>query len=267
MLARQRQDLILEEVRTRGAVKVSELVELLDVSDMTVRRDLDVLSDKGLLDKVHGGAAARQDRSVDEPGFEVKSMRALSEKESIARSAVTLVHPGMAVGVSAGTTTWTLAHLLRDVPALTIVTNSMRIADVFLGWQSQGQAPGRAPGQTVVLTGGIRTPSDALVGPVAVHALRSLHLDAVFLGVHGMDEAGGFTTPNLMESETNRALVDAARQLIVVADHTKWGVVGLSTIVGLEAAQVLVSDSGLPQAARDVLSSRVGRLILAENAA
>ena len=91
----------------------------------------------------------------------------------------------------------------------------MRVADVVL---SSGRSD-----QTVVLTGGIRTPSDALVGPVAVEALRSLHLDLVFLGVHGVDERSGFTTPNLMESETNRALVEAGRRLVVVADHTQVG--------------------------------------------
>ena len=94
----------------------------------------------------------------------------------------------------------------------------MRVADVVL---SSGR-----PDQTVVLTGGIRTPCDALVGPVAVEALRTLHLDLVFLGVHGMDERRASPRPNLMESETDRALVEAGRQLVVVADHSKWGVVG-----------------------------------------
>jgi DeoR/GlpR family transcriptional regulator of sugar metabolism len=116
--------------------------------------------------------------------------------------------------------------------------------------------------QTVVLTGGIRTPSDALVGPVAVEALRTLHLDVVFLGVHGMDERG-FTTPNLMESETDRALVEAGRQLVVVADHSKWGVVGLSTIVPLSDADVLITDDGLQPQAREVLGGQVGELVIA----
>jgi DeoR/GlpR family transcriptional regulator of sugar metabolism len=144
---------------------------------------------------------------------------------------------------------------VRDIPGLTVVTNSMRIADVVLS--------GGRSDQTVVLTGGIRTPSDALVGPIAVAALRTLHLDLVFLGVHGMDEAGGYTTPNLMESDTDRALVEAGRRLVVVADHSKWGTVGLSTIVPLSRADALVTDDGLPAQAREILESQVGELVLA----
>jgi DeoR/GlpR family transcriptional regulator of sugar metabolism len=254
-LASQRQALILDEVLRLGAVRVSTLVERLGVSDMTVRRDLDALARRGLVEKVHGGAVAVSGRSVDEPGFEAKQVRAQDEKDAIAHAAAAMVQPGSAVGLSAGTTTWTLAHLVRDIPGLTVVTNSMRIADVVLS--------GGRSDQTVVLTGGIRTPSDALVGPIAVAALRTLHLDLVFLGVHGMDEAGGYTTPNLMESDTDRALVEAGRRLVVVADHSKWGTVGLSTIVPLSRADALVTDDGLPAQAREILESQVGELVLA----
>jgi DeoR/GlpR family transcriptional regulator of sugar metabolism len=115
-----------------------------------------------------------------------------------------------------------------------------------------------------VLTGGIRTPSDALVGPLAVSALSSLHLDLVFMGSHGMDEESGFTTPNLMEAETNRAFIRAARRLVVVADHTKWGVVGLSAFAGPEDADVLVTDNGLPRRARDLMGELVDDLVVAD---
>ena len=93
-----------------------------------------------------------------------------------------------------------------------------------------------------MLTGGVRTPSDALVGPIAVNALRSLHLDMLFIGVHGMTADAGLTTPNLLEAETDRALVATSARLVVVADHTKWGVRGLSRIAGLEDVDVFVSD-------------------------
>jgi DeoR/GlpR family transcriptional regulator of sugar metabolism len=120
------------------------------------------------------------------------------------------------------------------------------------------------PDLTVVLTGGVRTPSDALVGPVAVAALRSLHLDWVFMGVHGMNARAGFTTPNLMEAETNRAFVDATEHLVVLADHTKWGTNGLSSMASLEQAAVVITDHGLAPAAVALLQERVGRLVLAD---
>ena len=91
---------------------------------------------------------------------------------------------------------------------------------------------------TVVLTGGVRTASDALVGPVAVTTLRSLHLDVVFMGVHGMTADAGFTTPSLLESETDQAFVESAQRVVVTADHTKWGV-ALCKMVGSERFKLL----------------------------
>jgi DeoR/GlpR family transcriptional regulator of sugar metabolism len=255
LLATQRQELILEQVRAYGAVRVSDLVSRLGVSDMTVRRDLDVLARRRLVDKVHGGATAIEVPSTDEPGFTAKSSRQMGEKLAIARAAAALVNPGSAIGLSAGTTTHALAVALRDVPHLTVVTNSVPVADAL-------EAPRRAD-RTVILTGGVRTPSEALVGPLAVHALRSLHLDAVFLGVHGMSSAAGFTTPNLNEAETDRALVEAGQLLIVVADHTKWGIVGISSIAELGDADVLVTDTGLGEQARTLLAAEVDELVLA----
>jgi DeoR/GlpR family transcriptional regulator of sugar metabolism len=255
LLAGQRQHLIAEEVRRRGAMRVSELTELLGVSDMTIRRDLDVLAGSGLIDKVHGGATARRSLSADEPGFEPKSRQQFAEKEAIAQAASQLVEPGQAIALSAGTTTWRLAHCLAAVPDLTVVTNSMQVANLL-----HRQA---RPDLTVVLIGGVRTPSDALVGPVAVTALRSLHVDMLFMGVHGMAEDSGFTTPNLLEAETNKALIASAEQLVVVVDHTKWEVRGLSRFAQLSDAGVLVSDDGLGEDAQTVLADHVGRLIVA----
>ena len=258
MLARQRQAVILEEARRTGAVRVSDLVTRLGVSDMTVRRDLDVLAGRGLVEKVYGGATSVIGKSTDEPGFEAKSVRQRAQKEAIAELAATLVRPGTAIGISAGTTTWTLARALDAIPGLTIVTNSIQVADVLRG--------STQPDRTVVLTGGVRTPSDALVGPVALHSLRALHLDAVFLGVHGMADGPGFTTPNLTESETDRALVEAGRKLVVLADHTKWGTVGISTIADLDEADVVVTDDGISDEAKEVLAERAGELMIAETA-
>lgn len=255
MLAGQRQKVILDEVRRLGAVRVKELTHLLAVSEMTVRRDLDTLAESGLLRKVHGGATAHGELSTEELGFETNSHRQPAEKEAIAEAARRLVGPGQAIGLTAGTTTWRLAHRLADVPNLTVVTNSVQVADVL---QRE-----RRPDVTVVLTGGVRTPSDALVGPVAVTAIGALHLDLLFLGVHGMAEDAGFTSPNLLEAETDRAFIAAAQRVVVLADSTKWGVRGLSRVAGLDEVHVLVTDNDLPAEAREVLEANVERVILA----
>ena len=252
-LARQRHDVIMAEVRRRGTVRVTELAALLGVSDMTVRRDLDQLDSAGLLAKVHGGATLRSERSTDEPGFQAKSSLNMGEKHAIAMAAASTIRPGSAIGITAGTTTWQIAYHLVDIADITVVTNSMRVAGVL-------HDAGRAD-QTVVLTGGVRTPSDALVGPVATATLRTLQLDIVFMGVHGISERAGFSTPNLMEAETNRAFIGATEHLVVLADHTKWNVSGLSTIASLSSAHTLITDRGMPLAARAVLADSINNVV------
>ncbi|MGH3446218.1 MAG: DeoR/GlpR family DNA-binding transcription regulator [Nocardioidaceae bacterium] len=258
MLAAQRQSLIAETVRREGAVRVAGLATDLAVSEMTIRRDLDALARSGQVEKVHGGATVVGDTSTFEPGFTAKSDQERPEKAAIAAAASELVRPGMAIGLSAGTTTWTLAQRIRTTPGITVVTNSIQVADVLHA--------DPAPEQVVVLTGGVRTPSDALVGPVAAQALQSMHLDLVFLGVHGIDLEAGFTTPNLMEAETNRELVKAGRRLVVLADHTKLGVIGISTIASLEQADVLITDNGICAEYQALLEAQLTSLILADPA-
>jgi DeoR/GlpR family transcriptional regulator of sugar metabolism len=256
MLARQRQERILDHLRRHGGVRVSELVQLLDVSDMTIRRDIQTLARRGLLERVHGGATALGGRSSEEPGFAAKSALAREQKIAIARAAARLVGDRESVAISAGTTTLAVARELLSRTDLTVVTNSPPVADLMHDTAR--------PDRTVVLVGGVRTPSNALVGPVAVAALRTLHVDTLLLGVHGVTEHAGLTTPNLLEGETSRALVESARRVVVTADHTKWGVVGLSTIAGLDRVDVLVTDSGISADARRVLTMVVGQLVVAD---
>ena len=255
MLAAQRHAFILERLRADGAVRVSELMRELGVSDMTVRRDLEALEAQGHLVKVHGGATLLHESAVHEPGFDTKRTLEHDAKLSIARTAAALVEPGMAVAVSAGSTTYEVSRRLSEVPRLTIVTNSVPAAEVlYHGGRSD---------QTIILSGGVRTPSDALVGPFAVSALRAVNVDIVFLGVHGMHEKAGFTTPNMLEAETNQALIETGGRLVITADHTKWGITGVSTIARLAQADTIVTDPGLSSEAQATLTEEVGEVILA----
>ncbi|WP_295844258.1 DeoR/GlpR family DNA-binding transcription regulator [uncultured Microbacterium sp.] len=259
MLAAERRSRLLAEVRRRGAAAVPDLAETLGVSEMTIRRDLDVLAADGRVDKVRGGARTPQPGVAASRDFATQSRRNGDGKRAIARRAAELVEPGMSVGLSGGSTTWALARELRGIDDLTIVTNSLPVADVFA-------RPDRADEpytQTVVLTGGVRTPADALVGAVAVASLEHLHCDIVFLGVRGMDLTAGLTTSNLLEAETNRALVAAGGRAVVLADHTKWGAVGLTTIVDLHEVDLVVTDEGLAPDAEETLRAHVTELWVA----
>lgn len=253
MLAAERHAHILGELNQRGAVRIASLSAELGVSEMTVRRDLEALADQGLLFKVHGGATVKSDtQSVTELPFRTKSQREQSAKEAIAKAAAEMVHPAAALALMGGSTVYALARHLVQVPRLTIVTNSLPVSDLF-------QREGRSD-QTVILTGGLRTPTDSFVGEIAVSVFDRLNIDIAFMGTHGMDEVGGFSSPNLLEAETNRAVRARAKKVVVMADHTKWGEVAFSTFAQFEETDVLVTDDALPAEALVALRGRIGDL-------
>jgi DeoR/GlpR family transcriptional regulator of sugar metabolism len=255
VLRERRQQTILEEMEKRGSVSVAALAGLLGVSDMTVRRDLEELSARSLLRKVHGGAVPVP-KTAAEPHFVQKQRLNRAEKRAIARAALDFINSGDTVAFSAGTTTWQIAEALkRDRGSLTFITNSTNIALTLQenGWEQ------------IVLSGGMfRTPSDALVGPFADRTLRTLNSDVLFLGVHGLHPDAGLTTPNVAEAETDGHLVNAAQKVVVVADHSKLGVVALAKIAPLSRVDVLVTDDGADkELLREIELSGV-RVIVAE---
>lgn len=281
MLAQQRRQAIVAELGRSGGVRVADLTARFAVSDMTIRRDLEQLESQGRLRRVHGGAV-KIGSSVDEPGFEAKRLIAPAAKQAIAARARSLISPRSAVGISAGTTTWMLAQELRGFSgALSVVTNSTTVSEILAPthWAPQGSAGSGAAADdhdgdesadgpagdgavSVILTGGLRTPSAALVGVIADRTIEALHVDQLFLGVHGMDVDAGFTTPNLAEAHTNAIFMSRAKQVVVLADSTKWNTIGLARIAPLGAADVLVTDDGLSGEARAILADTVGELIV-----
>jgi DeoR/GlpR family transcriptional regulator of sugar metabolism len=255
MLATQRRELILHSIENDGAVTVSRLAISLNVSEMTVRRDLDILEKSGQVRKVHGGATAtRMNKSV-EPGFAAKVQLEQRAKSAIAKVAIEMVQPGAAVALTAGSTTYAIARALMGIPNLTLITNSIRVVELF--------HDGAASDTEVIVIGGTRTPSDALVGPMAVGSIEKLNIDLCFMGVHGLDAQAGITTPNLLEAETNRALANVSRQFVVVADSTKWGVIGLHTIAPLSEVSTLITDDRISRTAITTLKEHVDDIRIA----
>lgn len=255
MFAEERRRLILEEVNLSGRVSVADLVGRLGVSDMTIRRDLETLAARQLLQKVHGGAVPLP-KTAAEPHFTQKQRLNRAEKKAIAKRALPFVEEGHTIAFSAGTTTWQVADGLRpQVANLTFITNSTNIALTLQehGWEQ------------IVLSGGsFRTPSDALVGPFAERTLKTLNADILFLGVHGVHPDAGLTTPNIAEAETDRCLVDTAQKVVVVADHTKIGVMALAKIAPLSRVDVLVTDEKAPRDLLREIELASVRVIIAE---
>ncbi|CKH99793.1 DeoR/GlpR family DNA-binding transcription regulator [Mycolicibacterium smegmatis] len=263
MLAAERRRAILRALdEGGGAVRVADLASRLRVSEMTVRRDLDAMDADELLRKVHGGAVSRHHRG-EEPGSSVKAAQQRAEKAAIAELAASTIDDGVTIALSAGTTTTELARRLRRRPSITVVTNSLSVFDVLTG-RTADTADDGTEGPTVHLCGGTRTPSDALVGPVAETAIASFRVDATYVGVHGIDPDAGLTSPNIAEAHTNRALIAIGAKLVVLADHTKYGETGTNVFADLRQVDTLITDDRLADADRATLAGLVGTVMTAE---
>ncbi|MGW4894203.1 DeoR/GlpR family DNA-binding transcription regulator [Kitasatospora sp. NPDC004240] len=219
-------------VRANGAVSLRELARVVQTSEVTVRRDVRALEAEGLLDRRHGGAVLPGGFSR-EPGYPQKTHLAAAEKSAIADLAAGLVEEGDAVVVGAGTTTQELARRLARVPGLTVVTNSLLVA----------QALAHANRVEVVMTGGtLRGSNYALVGSGAEQSLHGLRVCKAFISGSGLTAERGLSTTNMLSASVDRALVQSAAEVIVLADHTKLGADTMFQTVPTEAITRLVTD-------------------------
>ncbi|WP_328780755.1 DeoR/GlpR family DNA-binding transcription regulator [Streptomyces canus] len=232
MFAAERRQLILEMVRANGAVSLRELARVVQTSEVTVRRDVRALEAEGLLDRRHGGAVL-PGGFTRESGFPQKSHLATAEKTAIADLAASLVEEGEAIVVGAGTTTQELARRLARVPGLTVVTNSLLVA----------QALAHANRVEVVMTGGtLRGSNYALVGSGAEQSLQGLRVSRAFLSGSGLTAERGLSTSNMLSASVDRALVQAAAEVVVLADHTKLGTDTMFQTVPTDLITRLVTD-------------------------
>lgn len=219
-------------VRANGAVSLRELARVVQTSEVTVRRDVRALEAEGLLDRRHGGAVL-PGGFTRESGFPQKSHLATAEKTAIADLAASLVEEGEAIVVGAGTTTQELARRLARVPGLTVVTNSLLVA----------QALAHANRVEVVMTGGtLRGSNYALVGSGAEQSLQGLRVSRAFLSGSGLTAERGLSTSNMLAASVDRALVQAAAEVVVLADHTKLGTDTMFQTVPTDLITRLVTD-------------------------
>jgi DeoR family transcriptional regulator of aga operon len=226
----ERLGVILEELSARGSVAVADLSERLGVSAATVRRDLEHLEEQRLLTRTHGGAVAQM-VSYELP-LRYKSARRQEQKRRIGQEAASRVHDGSVIGLTGGTTTTEVAREIVD-RQLTVVTNALNIASELAV----------RPNIKLVVTGGIlRAESYELVGPLADQTLADLHLDVAFIGADGITAADGLTTHHDIEAHTDRALMDRASRVVVVADGSKLGRVAFARICPISAVHELVTD-------------------------
>jgi DeoR family transcriptional regulator, aga operon transcriptional repressor len=245
MLIEERRQYIVGLAQKHGRVLVEELSDSLGISRITIRKDLDHLQSQGLLQRTHGGALLPSNGAISDPSLREKEGRHSQEKLRIATAAANLVQEGQCILLDSGTTTTAVAKALRRFSHLTIITNAVNVASEL-----------RDTDFEVLLTGGsLRKNSFSLVGPLAEDMLHEMYADILFLGVDGFDLEVGLTTPNVMESRVNRAMVKAASLVVAVCDSTKFNRRSLSKIVDATAIHHIITDSGLPSATADALRS------------
>ena len=235
MLNEERRRLIVEVLNRDGRVLVGDLARHFRTSQVTIRKDLDLLQAQGRIHRTHGGALPAGESALDDPTLREKEKLRRKEKLQIAAAAARMVKEGQVVILDSGTTTTAIALALRKFTNLTIITNAVNIAAELSGSSLE-----------VILTGGtLRKNSFSLVGPIAEETLHRLNADILFLGVDGFDVRHGLSTPNLLEAKVNRAMMDVTRLTVVVCDSSKFGRRSLSSIAPTSAVHRLITDRGI----------------------
>jgi DeoR family transcriptional regulator, fructose operon transcriptional repressor len=251
--APERHQQILGRARAEGRVDVTSLARELDVTPETIRRDLTALERHGLLRRVHGGAIP-----VERLGFERdladRETLQSAEKDRIAKAALDEIPDGGSILLDAGSTTVRLADSLPGDRELTVVTHALPVASVLAA----------RPGITLHLIGGtVRGRTLAAVGSWALRDLADIHADVVFLGTNGISVEHGLTTPDLAEAAVKRALIGAARRVVVLADHTKVGRADFAQVAPVQAVDTLITDSEVDLELADDLEAAGPRVVRA----
>ena len=238
MLAYERQAQIQRLLAARGQISVQELTEELGASAATVRRDLRILADRGLVDRRHGGVVAVKGKlAAPEPPLLQRGSEQLEQKRRIGRAAAAMVKDGQTIILTGGTTTTHVASALHGREGLTVITNALNIAFELAG----------DPGITLVVIGGLLRQTElSLVGPIAEKALQDVRADVTMMGIRGIHLELGLTNDSLLESANDQKMIACAPRLIIVADHSKLGQVAPGFVAPIGAVDVLVTDCDAP---------------------
>ncbi len=246
MTARRRR--ITQLVECKGLVRVTDLVKLFGVSDVTIRSDLDALAQQGVLVRDHGGAVA-QTRTRLSIAFEQRAMLNQDCKSRIGEAAASMVGAGQTIILDAGTTLMEMAKRLSNVNPLTIISNSLNIATEV----------GSHAGVHVMLAGGsLSNETISTVGPLAERDLRELLADKVFLGIQAFEIEMGLSDISLEVARVKTAMISAAKYVVLLADSTKYPTRAFARVAPLSDVDCLITDSGFPEeAAREIMAKGI----------
>jgi DeoR family transcriptional regulator of aga operon len=253
LLVEERRRRIRELVTERGRMTVDELSAMFNISLVTIRHDLNALSEKGAIVRTRGGALAQ--RADEDLPISVKQTLHRAEKMRIAEAAVRLIGEGQTIVLDSGSTTAEIAKQIRGLKlqSINVITNALNIAVLLAG----------APHVTLIMLGGVLRPSSySLGGPQAELALQGLHADILFLGFDGLDPEIGVMTPHLLEARLNTRMLGIARRVVAVGDSSKIGRRNLSVIATIEQIDQIISDTGVPDEMVEALRQRGAEVVL-----
>ena len=251
MVSRERDERIIEFVRQHGTATVEALSREIGVGPSTIRRDLHRLSEDRRLVRMYGGATVAA-RPVG--GSPARTTRALAEKQRIAVAAAVLVRDGQTIAVTSGSTAVEFAHQLVDRMNLTVITNSLDVAQVLLDCEGI---------QLVVLGGVVRPGMHSLLGHLTEQACREMRADTLFMGIGAISLERGLMNDYMPEILTDRALRSMATAVVVIADSGKFDLVAPAFVFGLDEVDVIVTDSGVRPEVIENLAARHIRVIVA----
>lgn len=249
-----RHSAILEKLKEDGRVKINDLSEELNVSGVTIRKDLKLLEDKKLLFRTHGGASLNNpymnERTINE-----KETINVEAKRKIAAEAVKLIGENDSIIIGSGTTVFQLAHILKPKKSLTVITPAVKVTMEICN---------RPFIEVYQLGGVIRQNSSSVAGSAAEEALKEISSRILFLGVDGIDLDFGFSITNLTEAPLNKKMIESAQIVVVMADSTKFGKRGLGKICSFEQVHYVVTDAGIPPRAEKMLKEKDVEVIIAK---
>ncbi len=251
----ERQGLLVQLIEEKGRILVPEVCEKFGVSIATARRDLDAIAEQGFVRRVHGGAISARRAPPEGPALE-RAQEQAAEKRAIGKAAADLVGPGETIFLGSGTTVLEVARQLVGRKDLTVITNSLLVIDLFA----------HHPNITLIALGGMLRRSEmSFIGALAEQGVAELRANRVIIGIRAVDLEQGLTNDYLAEASSDRAIIRAGRELVVVADHSKLGRVSSGFVAPLSALHTLVTDDQVRPDMVKSLKERKVRVIVAES--
>jgi DeoR family fructose operon transcriptional repressor len=252
-LPAERQKQIVEFIHKNGSAQIKLLADYQNVSEATIRRDLDELAALGLIERTHGGAMAIDSSTSFEHKHGEKMKIMLKEKRNIAKAACSQIKDGDTIFLDSGTTTYFIAQNLDNFKNLTVITHDLQIANTAV----------LHPTSTLIVTGGIRREEfSVLVGSLTENFIRELKVNKVFLGADAVDVESGIFNANFIEVGIKKLLLAIAKHIILVTDTSKFSRTALARVCGIDSIGTIITDNNLSKEIKDRIEKNGVRLIL-----